>query len=1023
MQEVGSTDDRYLSAFAVMLRSSAKRVHLPKYPQATAGVEFPYLATIAPVFIGILIFLILKSPFVLLFAFLTPLMFVFHYIDKRIMSKRKSKKEIANFWREFSAVKKQGYRLFEEYILHLKLKTPLSYDIVRGVKANDMGYTLGYTPTRALGFDGDTNLPDEVQRFCKSLSVAQCSPAVFEFMNVYIVGWSACVVSCVRSILVQIISRNISRKIFICGESKEEVVRALGAQLDLSACFANAQEVDAARIHVRCIDSVDNVNLETIEKAEPGYDIYLLCYGAGCAVFQKNSLQWIRPEYLSSVSFMRWYQGLAKRQERGKQTERVMDFIPVEEVDTRVAEIIKGTKEGLNRYQFSPVREKEGKATVQREMTGSARFDLRAQFCAGRDGLFEIDLVRDGPHAAIGGTTGSGKSEFLISWLLSMAVRYSARECRFLCLDFKGGATFDSVAGLPHCLGVVTDLDGTDAKRMVQSLLAEMRKREAFLREKGVRDISKLEHIDAVPRLVIFVDEFQVLVQDYAELYSIFADIAARGRSLGIHLILCSQRPAFAFGEALLANILIRICLRVALEGDFRALFGAVAGINAFSFIPGRAAVSFGGAGARSTVVQAGICSTDLLSKAIDFCRDIDRDVIDSKSIRIWHPRLRYPLIDGEAVERGFWAVEDSPKHQLQQGLEVVPPGENTLILGGSGSGKTQILQAMAHAAIAQKREVIWLPGDIAIVWDFLSSFSRLENSRLFIICDDFDLLEMLLEQEVRQEFLDLFHKVVSTNKGVSWAVSSTKTGGAILRFQSTCKGVLRLPFASKHEWIVSGGGDVEFENLSPGCGYLQNKYVQGFLCSGKSLFCKAGFKIRTIDSLQLPFGIVSSNIINFKMQYRKNNGSIFGDANMWKEPASTLQSVPFPAPFPASLSPFPALQVDTPHASATFASQSDGEVRGMDTSLSNGCVYAGNVFTWQKEFSFWQSFSDTHSVLLDNLSGSQSRQLLGRSLPPASMQYPSLFIREPDGRIQRAVILDGFQLGVVEEIDYKGEV
>lgn len=109
--------------------------------------------------------------------------------------------------------------------------------------------------------------------------------------------------------------------------------------------------------------------------------------------------------------------------------------------------------------------------------------------------------------------------------------------------------------------------------------------------------------------------------------------------------------------------------------------------------------------------------------KSYQFCRDIDRDVIDSKSIRIWHPRLRYPLIDGEAVERGFWAVEDSPKQQLQQGLEVAPPGENTLILGGSGSGKTQILQAMAHAAIAQKREVIWLPGDIAIVWDFYLHF------------------------------------------------------------------------------------------------------------------------------------------------------------------------------------------------------------------------------------------------------------------------------------------------------------
>ena len=186
--------------------------------------------------------------------------------------------------------------------------------------------------------------------------------------------------------------------------------------------------------------------------------------------------------------------------------------------------------------------------------------------------LCVIDLVTDGPHAVVAGVTGSGKSELLITWILALCASHSTEAVSFLLADFKGGTAFDALAGVPHVTGVLTDLDGSGARRAIESLRAEVRWREAELARVGARDV--LDPRVDVPRLVIVVDEFAALLGEHPELHAVFTDVAARGRALGMHLILGTQRPSGVVRESLLANCPLRISLRVTDPVDSRAVIG-----------------------------------------------------------------------------------------------------------------------------------------------------------------------------------------------------------------------------------------------------------------------------------------------------------------------------------------------------------------------------------------------------------------------------------------------------------------
>lgn len=179
----------------------------------------------------------------------------------------------------------------------------------------------------------------------------------------------------------------------------------------------------------------------------------------------------------------------------------------------------------------------------------------------------EVDLVTDGPHALIAGTTGSGKSELLRTLVTGLALAQPPSRLALLLLDYKGGSALAECASLPHSAGLVTDLDPHLAQRVLSSLAAELRRREAVLAAAGARDVSEYRGAD-LPRLLVVVDEFRVLAEELPDFLGGLIRLAAVGRSLGVHLVLATQRPAGVVSADLRSNVNLRIALRVRDPGD-----------------------------------------------------------------------------------------------------------------------------------------------------------------------------------------------------------------------------------------------------------------------------------------------------------------------------------------------------------------------------------------------------------------------------------------------------------------------
>lgn len=186
---------------------------------------------------------------------------------------------------------------------------------------------------------------------------------------------------------------------------------------------------------------------------------------------------------------------------------------------------------------------------------------------AGAGGTVHLDLQKDGPHLLVAGTTGSGKSEFLRTLAAGLAAGYPPDRVNLLFIDFKGGSGLGPLTGLPHCVGMLTDLGVNDVGRAVVSLRAEVRRREQLLAAAQAPDLTTYESLGLpgprLPHLVIIIDEFRVLVEDAPVALSELMRIAAIGRSLGIHLVMATQRPQGAVTADIRANVTSCIALRV----------------------------------------------------------------------------------------------------------------------------------------------------------------------------------------------------------------------------------------------------------------------------------------------------------------------------------------------------------------------------------------------------------------------------------------------------------------------------
>jgi DNA segregation ATPase FtsK/SpoIIIE, S-DNA-T family len=222
------------------------------------------------------------------------------------------------------------------------------------------------------------------------------------------------------------------------------------------------------------------------------------------------------------------------------------------------------------------------------------------------DGPFGIDVRRDGPHGLIAGTTGAGKSELLQTIVATLAVANRPDAMTFVLVDYKGGSAFKDCVRLPHTVGMVTDLDTHLVERALQSLTAELTRREHMLAAEGAKDIEDYTDLQVraaraggggpppLPRLMIVIDEFASMVRDLPDFVTGLVNIAQRGRSLGIHLILATQRPSGVVSPEIRANTNLRIALRVTDGAESSDVIDAPDAAHISKSTPGRAYVRLG---------------------------------------------------------------------------------------------------------------------------------------------------------------------------------------------------------------------------------------------------------------------------------------------------------------------------------------------------------------------------------------------------------------------------------------------
>lgn len=175
-----------------------------------------------------------------------------------------------------------------------------------------------------------------------------------------------------------------------------------------------------------------------------------------------------------------------------------------------------------------------------------------------------------GPHGLIAGTTGSGKSETLQTYILSLALNFSPEDVGFFVIDFKGGGMANLFSGLPHMMGQISNLSGNQVRRAMISIKSENRRRQRLFNEYDVNNINQYTRLyksgesrQPIPHLFIIIDEFAELKREEPEFMRELISVAQVGRSLGVHLLLATQKPSGTVDDNIWSNAKFRLCLRV----------------------------------------------------------------------------------------------------------------------------------------------------------------------------------------------------------------------------------------------------------------------------------------------------------------------------------------------------------------------------------------------------------------------------------------------------------------------------
>lgn len=380
---------------------------------------------------------------------------------------------------------------------------------------------------------------------------------------------------------------------------------------------------------------------------------------------------------------------------------------------------------------------------------------------------FKLDLHEraHGPHGLVAGMTGSGKSEFIITYILSMAVNFHPYEVAFILIDYKGGGMAKSFENIPHTAGVITNLDGNGIKRSLSSMKSELHRRERIFRDTSIKhnvsniDIYKYQKLfregkvsEPLPHLFIISDEFAELKKEQPDFMTELTSTARVGRSLGVHLILATQKPGGVVDDQIRSNSRFKICLKVQDSGDSQEMLGRSEaaslvdtgrfylqvgynelfeiGQSAWAgapYYPSKKTIK-GHDDAVSVINTNGRviaeANTDRFANVVDPPKQLDvitnyiAKYCEEEKINRWKmwldpiPSLVY--VDRLAEKYKGTAVGkyelnpivgelDDPAHQRQDVLRVPLTAEgNAIIYGSAGNGKAMFIEAMCYSLMRE---------------------------------------------------------------------------------------------------------------------------------------------------------------------------------------------------------------------------------------------------------------------------------------------------------------------------------
>jgi S-DNA-T family DNA segregation ATPase FtsK/SpoIIIE len=408
----------------------------------------------------------------------------------------------------------------------------------------------------------------------------------------------------------------------------------------------------------------------------------------------------------------------------------------------------------------------------------------------------DLNEKHHGPHGLVAGTTGSGKSEILQSYILSMASLFHPYEVGFVIIDFKGGGMVNQFKNLPHLVGAITNIDGREIDRSLLSIKAELRKRQELFA------LANVNHIDAyikmfkkgevktpLPHLILIVDEFAELKMDQPEFMKELISAARIGRSLGVHLILATQKPSGVVDAQIWSNSKFKLCLKVQNKEDSNEVLKTP--LAAEIKEPGRAYLQVGNneifelfqsaySGASINMEESSMKKEHVISKislsgkrtpvyrskkgkankdsetqleaVVNYIHNYCMDKHIEQLPGICMPPLSDLIVYEEItdINTGLQTVirlgiYDDPNNQKQEEVSLDIQSGNTFILGASQFGKTCLLQTIIRG-IADN----YSPEEVALyVLDFgsmaLSVFDGLNHLGGVVLASDDEKLKNLM--------------------------------------------------------------------------------------------------------------------------------------------------------------------------------------------------------------------------------------------------------------------------------------